>query len=69
MARFFSCFLSSESAFLLLKPGRVVSFVRDAGTAVEFENPAGDIVEKIAIMGNGDNSARLLIEEALQPGD
>ena len=36
---------------------------------VQFENPAGDIVEEIAIMRHGDDGTGVLVEKALQPGD
>ena len=35
---------------------------------IEFENPAGHVVEEVAIVGDGDDGARVLVEEALQPG-
>ncbi len=38
-------------------------------TAVEFENPSGNVVEEIAIVGDGNDRARILVEEALEPGD
>ncbi len=36
--------------------------------AVELEDPAGDVVEEVAIVGDGDDGARILLEEALEPG-
>ena len=37
--------------------------------AIELENPAGDVVEEVAIVGDGDDRARVVLEEALEPGD
>jgi len=38
-------------------------------TAVEFEDPAGDLVEEIAVMRHRDDGAGIVLEEPLQPGD
>ncbi len=38
-------------------------------TAVEFQDPTGDVIQKIAIVGYSDNGARVLLQIALQPGD
>ena len=35
--------------------------------AVEFEDPAGDVVEEVAIVGHRDDGARVLLEEVLEP--
>ena len=37
--------------------------------AVEFEDPAGDIVEKIAVVGDRDHGAWKVLQEAFQPGN
>ena len=37
--------------------------------AVELENPAGDVVEKVAIVRDRDHGAREILEEALEPRD
>ncbi len=37
--------------------------------AVKLEDPAGDIVEKIAVVGNRDNSALVALEMLFQPID
>ena len=39
----------------------------NAVAAIEFEYPAGDIVEKIPVMGNGDDGAGILLEKSFQP--
>ena len=42
---------------------------RNAVAAVELENPLGDVVEKIAVVGHRDDGARILLQIALEPGD
>ena len=37
--------------------------------AIELENPAGDVVEEVAIVRDGDDRAGIVLEEALEPGD
>ena len=37
--------------------------------AVELEDPAGDVVEEVAVVGHGDDGALVLLEVALEPGD
>jgi hypothetical protein len=57
-----------EALFLLFQPGRIISFPGDAVAAVEFENPAGDVVEKVSIVGNRDHGAGKVLQESFQPG-
>ena len=59
--------LLREPLLLLLEPRRVVALPRDAGAAVELEDPAGDVVEEVAVVGDGDDRARVLLQEALEP--
>src|SRR5579863_3647574 len=54
----FAAFLF-EPLLLLPEPGRVVALVGNAVAAVELENPAGDVVEKIAVVGDDEDSARI----------
>ena len=57
-------------AFLFgCKPVGIVAFVGDAVAAVEFKNPAGRVVEEVAIVGDGHHSAREVFQEALDPRD
>ncbi|MCY1407503.1 hypothetical protein D9M71_228070 [compost metagenome] len=51
------------------QPAGVVAFERDALAAVEFENPAGDVVEEVAVVGDRHHGAREVVEEVFQPGD
>ena len=62
-------FLLRESVLLLFEPRRIVAFPGDAAAAIELENPAGDVVEEVAIVGDGDDRARIVLEKPLQPRD
>ena len=37
--------------------------------AVQFQNPAGDVVEEVAVMGHGDDRARVRFQKLFEPGD
>jgi hypothetical protein len=52
----------------LLQPGGVVALPGDAVTAVQLQNPAGDVVQEIAIVGDGDDRAAVLLQVPFQPG-
>ena len=65
----FGLLLDLETLLLLLEPGRVVAFPRNAGSAVELENPASDVVEKVAIVCHRHDGAGVVLEKALEPGD
>ena len=54
---------------LLLQPGGVVALPRDAAAAVELEDPAGDVVEEVAVVGDDQDGAGVGDEVLLQPGD
>ena len=56
-----------ETLFFLFEPRRIVAFPWDAVAAVEFENPTGDIVEKIAVVGHGNHGALVVAEKAFEP--
>ena len=56
-----------EAGLLLFEPARVVALERDAVAAVEFEDPAGDLVEEIAIVRHRDDGAGIVLQKALQP--
>ena len=38
-------------------------------TAVELQNPFGDVVEEVAVVRHGDHGRRIFLEEMFQPGD
>ena len=54
-----ACFCSSQA--------RVVALVGDAPAAVELEDPAGDVVEEVAVVRDGDDRALVLGEVLLEP--
>ena len=57
LPRDFLLLLHRQALVLLLQPGGVIAFPGYAVAAIQFQNPAGDVVEKIAIMRDGDHSA------------
>ena len=50
--------LLRQPLLLLLEPGGVVALPRNAGAAIELEDPAGDVVEEVAVVRDGDHRAR-----------
>ncbi len=67
LARLFLARLGAEAFVFRIEPRAVVAFERNAAAAVEFENPAGDVVEEIAIVGDRDHGAGIFAEEAFEP--
>ena len=61
-------FLLAQALLLLLQPAGVVAFPGNAVAPVEFENPARHVVQEIAVVGHGDDGARVLLQMMLQPG-
>ena len=60
--------LLAEPLLLLLEPRAVVALERDAPTVVELEDPAGHVVEEVAVVGDGHDRAVVVAQEPLQPG-
>src|SRR4051812_30817412 len=58
-----------QPLLLLAEPGRVVALPGYAGTLIQLQNPACDIIEEIAIMRDRDHRAGELGEIALEPPD
>ena len=58
-----------QARLLLVEPRGVVPLPRDAAPAVELEDPPGDIVEEIPVVGDRHHGAGVLGEMALEPGD
>ncbi len=56
-----------QPLLLLIEPRRVVALPRDAGAAIELEDPLGGVVEEVAIVRHGDDGALVFLEEALEP--
>ena len=61
--------LLREARLLLLEPAGIVALVGDALAAVELEDPAGDVVEEVPVMGDRDDRALVVGEEPLEPED
>ena len=61
--------LGVEAGLLLLEPARVVALERVALAAVELEDPAGHVVEEVAVVGDGDDGAVVVAQGALEPRD
>ena len=61
--------LHGHARGLLVEPARVVALPRNALAAVEFENPPGDVVQKITVVGHGDHRTLVLLEMLLEPVD
>ncbi len=66
MRRLFAALLL-ETLLLLRQPGGVIAFIGNAPAAVELENPPGDVVEEIAVMGDDQDRAGILPQMAFQP--
>ena len=54
---------------LLVQPSRIVALVRDATAAVQFQNPRGDIIKEIAVVGDDQDGALIGDQVLLQPSD
>ena len=61
--------LVGQPGLLLVEPRRVVALEREAPAAVELEDPLGHVVEEVAVVGDGHDRARVLLQEPLQPVD
>ena len=62
----FAAFLL-EALGLGFQIGGVVAFVGNAAAAVELENPAGDIVEEVAVVGDDQHGALVGAQVLFQP--
>ena len=62
-----SFFFAGQARLLLLEPRRVVAFEGDALATVELQDPAGDVVEKVAVMSDGDDGPRVALQVLLEP--
>ena len=64
----FLLFLRLQPNPLLVQPRRVVALPGNPVSPVQFENPAGHVVEKISVMGHRDDRPRIPLEVLLEPG-
>ena len=58
-----------EAITFLIEPTRVVALEREATASIEFEDPLGHVVEEVAVVGDGDDRAVILLQEPLEPVD
>ena len=65
----FLLLLHSHTGRLLLQPARIVTFPGNTFAAVEFQNPAGHVIQEIAVVRHGDHRALILLQVLLQPVD
>ena len=65
----FGLLLGGEPRLLLLEPGGVVAPEREPLATVELEDPAGHVVEEVAVVRDRHHGALVVLEKALEPGD
>ena len=61
------CALDLEAVLLGLEVGRVVALVGVGLAAVELEDPLGDVVEEVPVVGDGQDGAGVRRQVVLQP--
>jgi len=52
----------------LLQPGGVVTFPRNTFTAVQLQDPTGNVIEEVTVVGDRHNGTFEVVQEAFQPG-
>ena len=63
-------FLDNPQQFgLLLQPGRVVALERQAAAVLQLQNPLGDVVQEVPVVGDDNHRAGILAQRLLQPLD
>ena len=67
LARLFLAAFLLQPLLLLHEPGRIVALVGNAAAAVELEDPAGDVVEEVAVVGDDQDRARIVAQMAFEP--
>ena len=58
-----------QAGLFLLQPGGVVALEGDATAVIDLQNPLGDVVEKVAIVGDGHHRAGVFRQMLFQPVD
>ncbi len=64
----FLLFLLLQALALLLQPRGVVALERVAAAALDLENPVGDVLEEVAVMGHHQHGAGIVAQGLFQPG-
>ncbi len=71
--RALTCFVrllfGGEACLLLLQPRGVVALPRNTVTTIQFQDPRRGVVQEVAIVGDRDHGAGVVLEEALKPRD
>ena len=63
-------FLDNPQQFdLLVQPGRVIPFKRQAAAALQLQNPFGDVVQEVPIVGNDNHRAGIVAQGLFEPLD
>ncbi len=53
----------------MFEPARVVALERNAAPSIEFEDPAGHVVEEVPVVGDRHDGARVVLQKTLEPRD
>jgi hypothetical protein len=53
----------------LFEPARIVPPPGNPMATFQFQNPTGNIIEKVAVMGHGDNCSLILLQMTFKPGN
>ncbi len=61
-------FFPLEPGALLFQPGGVVALPGDALPPIQFQDPLRHIVQEVAVVGDGDHGAGIVLEMVLHPG-
>ena len=61
--------LAGQPLLLLLQPGGVVALPGDAVAAVQLQDPAGDVIQEIPVVGHGDDRPGVIFQVLFQPGN
>ena len=67
LTRLFLAAFLREPLLLLHQPRRIIALVRNAAAAIELEDPASDIVEEVAVVGDDQDRARIIAQMAFEP--
>jgi hypothetical protein len=51
----------------LFEPGRVIALPGDAIATVKLENPTGDVIEEVAVVGDRDDGALVIAQMMFEP--
>jgi hypothetical protein len=60
--------LQGQPLLLLVQPAGVVALPRHALAAIELEDPPGDVVQEVPVVGDADHRPRVILKGALEPG-